>query len=140
LQEGILFHHQLQEEGDAYITQQQLGFDSRERLEAFITGLNQLIVRHDILRTAVLWENLNEPVQVVYRYAELALEWLNVDGASSQSVAEQLNAEVDPEHHRLNVRRAPMLRAVAAYDAEQNRWLLQLPSHHLVMDHTTLEL
>ncbi|MFM9272246.1 condensation domain-containing protein, partial [Halomonas elongata] len=36
--------------------------------------------------------------------------------------------------------RAPMIRAVAAHDAEQGRWLLQLPSHHLVMDHTTLEL
>ncbi len=140
LQEGILFHHRLQEEGDAYVTPRLLGFDSRERLETFIIGFNQLITRHDILRTAVLWENLREPVQVVYRYAELALEWLNVDGDSSQSVAEQLNAEVNPEHHRLNVRRAPMLRAVAAHDPEQNRWLLQLPSHHLVMDHTTLEL
>ncbi|MCA8863809.1 non-ribosomal peptide synthetase [Halomonas sp. SBBP1] len=140
LQEGILFHHRLQEEGDAYVTPRLLGFDSRERLETFIIGFNQLIARHDILRTAVLWENLREPVQVVYRYAELALEWLNVDGASSQSVAEQLNAEVNPEHHRLNVRRAPMLRAVAAHYPEQKRWLLQLPSHHLVMDHTTLEL
>ncbi|MEH6642860.1 amino acid adenylation domain-containing protein [Vreelandella glaciei] len=140
LQEGILFHHRLQEEGDAYVTPRLLGFDSRERLEAFITGFNQLIARHDILRTAVLWENLCEPVQVVYRHAELALEWLNVDSPSSQSVAEQLNAEVDPEHHRLDVRQAPMLRAIAAYDAAVGRWLLELPSHHLVMDHTTLEL
>ncbi|MGP9739746.1 MULTISPECIES: non-ribosomal peptide synthetase [Halomonas] len=139
LQEGILFHHRLQEEGDAYVTPRLLSFNSREGLEAFIDGFNQLVARHDILRTAVLWENLREPVQVVYRHAELALEWLSVDGIPSQSVAERLNAEVDPERHRLDVRRAPMLRAVAAYDAEQNRWLLQLPSHHLVMDHTTLE-
>ncbi|MDW0358490.1 amino acid adenylation domain-containing protein [Halomonas venusta] len=140
LQEGILFHHRLQEEGDAYVTPRLLGFDSRERLEAFIAGFNQLIARHDILRTAVLWENLREPVQVVYRHAALVLERLNVDGASSKSVAEQLKVEVDPEHHRLDVRRAPMLRALAVYDAEHGRWLLQLPSHHLVMDHTTLEL
>ncbi len=77
---------------------------------------------------------------MVYRYAELALEWLDVEGDGSHCVAQRLNAEVNPEHHRIDVRRAPMLRAVAAYDAEQNRWLLQLPSHHLVMDHTTLEL
>nr|WP_163500586.1 non-ribosomal peptide synthetase [Halomonas socia] len=140
LQEGILFHHRLQEEGDTYVTPRLLGFDSRERLEAFIAGFNQLIARHDILRTAVLWEGLREPVQVVCRHAELVLEWLDLDGAPSQSVAEQLDAEVDPEHHRLDVRRAPMLRAVAAHDVEQDRWLLQLPSHHLVMDHTTLEL
>ncbi|WP_159053534.1 MULTISPECIES: non-ribosomal peptide synthetase [unclassified Halomonas] len=140
LQEGILFHHRLQEKSDAYVTLRLLGFDSRGRLEAFITGFNKLIVRHDILRTAVLWEGLREPVQVVYRYAELALEWLDLDGSGSHCIAERLNAEVDPEHHRIDVRRAPMLRALAAYDAEQGCWLLQLPSHHLVMDHTTLEL
>ncbi|MGP9766974.1 amino acid adenylation domain-containing protein [Halomonas sp. AOP13-D3-9] len=140
LQEGILFHHRLQEEGDAYVAPRLLGFDSRELLETFISGFNQLIARHDILRTAVLWENLREPVQVVYQHAELALEWLTLDGVPSQSVAERLNAEVDTENHRLDVRQAPMIRALAAHDAEQNRWLLQLPSHHLVMDHTTLEL
>ncbi|MGP9766973.1 amino acid adenylation domain-containing protein [Halomonas sp. AOP13-D3-9] len=140
LQEGILFHHRLQEEGDAYVTQHLLGFDSRERLEAFIAGFNQLIARHDILRTAVLWEGLREPVQVVCRHAELELEWLELDHVSSLSVVEQLNAEVDPDYHRLDVRQAPIIQAVAAYDAEQGRWLLQLPSHHLVMDHITLEL
>ncbi|WP_143068124.1 condensation domain-containing protein, partial [Duganella sp. CF517] len=76
LQEGILFHHMLQGEGDAYVTQQLLGFDSRERLERFIASFNQVIARHDILRTAVLWEGLAEPVQVVVRHAELAIEWL----------------------------------------------------------------
>ena len=140
LQEGILFHHRLQEKGDAYVTPRLLGFDSRKRLEAFISGFNKLIARHDILRTAVLWEGLREPVQVVCRHAELVLEWLDLDGDPSQSVAEQLSVEVDPRYHRLDVRRAPMFRAVAAYDAEKERWLLQLPSHHLVMDHTTLEL
>ena len=140
LQEGILFHHRLQEEGDTYVTPRLLGFDSRKRLEAFIAGFNQLIARHDILRTAVLWAGLRQPVQVVYRHAALALEWLDLERDGSRCAAEQLKAEVDSEHHRIDVRRAPMLRAVAAFDAEQNRWLLQLPSHHLVMDHTTLEL
>ena len=140
LQEGILFHHQLQEEGDAYVTPRLLGFDSRERLEAFIDGFNQLIARHDILRTAVLWENLHEPVQVVCRHAALDIEWPSVPEEVAGRVAEWLYTQVDPEHHRLDVRRAPMLRALAVYDAESGRWLLQLPSHHLVMDHTTLEI
>nr|WP_240457758.1 non-ribosomal peptide synthetase [Halomonas socia] len=140
LQEGILFHHRLQQQGDAYVTPRLLGFDSRERLEAFIAGFNQLIARHDILRTAVLWEGLREPVQVVYRHAVLNIEWSVLPDEAVGSVAEWLSAQVDPKHHRLDVRRAPMLRAVAAHDSEQKRWLLQLPSHHLVMDHTTLEL
>ena len=52
LQEGILFHHMLQGVGDAYVTRQLLGFDSRERVERFVASFNQVIARHDILRTA----------------------------------------------------------------------------------------
>ncbi|MCI0592382.1 non-ribosomal peptide synthetase [Chromohalobacter sp.] len=141
LQEGILFHHRLQQRGDTYVLPCLLGFDSRERLEGFITGFNQLSVRHDILRTAVLWEGLREPVQVVQRHALLEVEWLEgEDVNASGSVAERLNAHVNPEQYRIDVRRAPMVRAVAARDDEQGRWLLQLPSHHLVLDHTTLDL
>ncbi|MGO3354903.1 MAG: amino acid adenylation domain-containing protein, partial [Halomonas sp.] len=140
LQEGILFHHRLQQRGDTYVLLYLLGFDSQERLEAFIAGFNQLIARHDILRTAVLWEGLSEPVQVVYKHAAMEIEWPTKTGETKNCVAGWLYTQVDPEHQRLDVRRAPMLRAVAAYDAEHERWLLQLISHHLVMDHTTLEL
>ena len=81
LQEGMLFHHLLQTEGDAYITSHALGFDSRQRLERFVQSFNRVIERHDILRTAVLWEGLKEPVQVVQRHAELKLQWLEEDNA-----------------------------------------------------------
>ncbi|SEO65898.1 amino acid adenylation domain-containing protein, partial [Duganella sp. CF517] len=138
LQEGILFHHMLQGQGDAYVTPHLLGFDSRERLERFIASFNRVIVRHDILRTAVLWEGLAEPVQVVLRQAELSIEWLPV--LAGGDAAMRLNDHVDPLRHRIDVRRAPMVRAVALQDVTHGRWLLQLPGHHLVLDHTTLEL
>ncbi|GAB3396111.1 hypothetical protein GCM10027514_44320 [Azotobacter armeniacus] len=141
LQEGILFHHLLQSRGDAYVTPHLLSFDSEERLRRFIDSFDQVIARHDILRTAVLWEGLKEPVQVVHRQAPLPLEWLEEDGESvAESAADRLNAHVHPSHYRIDVRQAPMIRAAAMHDAAQGRWLLQLPSHHLVLDHTTLEL
>ncbi|SFQ71894.1 amino acid adenylation domain-containing protein, partial [Variovorax sp. OK605] len=131
MQEGMLFHHLLQTEGDAYVTLNSLSFDSRDRLERFVASFNEVIARHDILRTAVLWEGLPEPVQVVYLHAVLQLQWL--------ASAQQLDATVDPRHYRIDVRRAPMLGAIAAPDAATGKWLLQLPNHHLVVDHTTIE-
>ncbi len=143
LQEGILFHHLLQAQGDAYVTPCLLAFDSEARLRGFVDSFNQVVARHDILRTAVLWEGLGEPVQVVQRQAAVRLEWLEAslatEAATPLDVAERLAACVDPRHHRIDVRQAPMVRALAAHDDAQNRWLLQLPSHHLVLDHTTLE-
>jgi amino acid adenylation domain-containing protein len=139
LQEGILFHHLMHRAGDSYVTHNLLGFDSLDRLSGFIDGLNQVIARHDILRTAVLWEGLAAPVQVVCRQAALSLKVVEDDDGRG-GAAERLAALVDPASFRIDVRRAPMVRALAAFDAPRQRWLLQLPSHHLVMDHTTLEL
>ncbi|MET3373126.1 amino acid adenylation domain-containing protein [Variovorax boronicumulans] len=139
LQEGLLFHHLMQAEGDVYVQSLQMRFDSEARLHAFMDCLNRVIVRHDMLRTAVLWEGLAEPVQVVHRHAPAEIEWLPVDAAAGD-VAAQLEAHVRPGHYRLDVRRAPMLRAIAAHDAAGGGWLLQLPSHHLALDHVSRDL
>ena len=119
LQEGILFHHMLHADSDAYVTSHVLAFDSRQRLERFVASFNEVIARHDILRTAVLWEGLGEPVQVVYRHAQLQPEWSAADAQQP--------------HPRIDVRQAPMARALAGSRAQDGRWLLRLLCHHLVI-------
>ena len=145
LQEGMLFHHLLQTEGDAYVTSSALSFDSRERLERFVDSFNQVIARHDILRTAVLWEELAEPVQVVLREAPMRLRWLDdVAPAEGDTAAlgatERMHRYAAPGRYRIDVRQAPMIHAIAAHDAARGCWLLQLFNHHMVDDNTTLKL
>ncbi|MGF6351683.1 amino acid adenylation domain-containing protein [Variovorax sp. W2I14] len=143
LQEGILFHHLLQRkgegEGDAYVLPALLRFDDRAGLDRFMSALQQVIARHDILRTAVQWEGLDAPVQVVWRSAALTLHELHFDAADGD-VQAQLQSHADARRVRLDLRRAPMLQAHAAFDAVSQRWLLQLLHHHLTLDHTTTEL
>src|SRR6476660_9665713 len=71
LQEGILFHYLMGGEGDPYLVASQYSFDDKSRLTGYLAALQQVIDRHDILRTAVMWEALPEPVQVVSRRAVL---------------------------------------------------------------------
>ncbi|MBX3301082.1 MAG: amino acid adenylation domain-containing protein [Nitrospira sp.] len=139
LQEGILFHHLLHPTSDVYLLSVLLGFDTRERVMEFLTALQVLIDRHDMLRTAVVWEGLPEPVQVVWRQALLLVEELELDGEAKEA-AEWLRARCDPRHYRLDVRQAPLLRGILVKDVPKQRWLLQLVYHHLISDHTTLEL
>ena len=139
LQDGILFHYLMSPDGDPYLLSTLLAFKSREALDAFAETLQRVIDRHDILRTAVMWEGLEEPVQVVLRHVRMPVETAEIDPAKGD-VAQQLRAAYDPRRYRLDVRRAPLLRGVVAPDTAQGRWLLLLLMHHLVADHTTLNL
>ena len=104
----------------------------------YLEALQAVIDRHDILRTAVLWEGLAEPVQVVWRAARLKVEEVRLDPAEGD-IARQLAARFDPRRYRLDVSQAPLLRIFIAEDRANARWVMLLLFHHLVIDHTALE-
>ncbi|MBF9000419.1 non-ribosomal peptide synthetase [Vibrio nitrifigilis] len=137
LQEGILFHHMLAEKGDPYITRAIKAFPDRSALDAFVHALQAVIERHDILRTAILWDKLEQPVQVVCRHVELDVDTLYFD---EQDKVAALKERFDPDITRINVQSAPMMELHATQDPDNERWLLCLMMHHLCFDHTTLEL
>ncbi|CAM8813377.1 non-ribosomal peptide synthetase [Burkholderia pseudomallei] len=138
MQEGMLFHHLLSQQGDAYLESYLLAFRTRERLDRFLSALQQVIDRHDILRTAFFWEGLPHSVQVVQRRATLPLNVVELDPRDGD-VGQQLEARYDPRSLRIDVGRAPLMQVHAAHDAAGGRWLVRLLSHHLAVDHTTLE-
>lgn len=137
LQEGILFHHLLDAQGDTYLLRTVVAFDGREGLDNFLLALQAVISRHDILRSAVRWQDLPQPVQVVHRQAPLAVEVL--EPLRENDALRQLLSRTDPQHLRLDLQRAPLLAAYAIADVHANAWLLALLSHHIVCDHISLE-
>jgi amino acid adenylation domain-containing protein len=138
LQEGILFHHLLAAQGDPYLLSTQFAFDSRKRLDNYLLAVQAVIDRHDILRTAVRWEGIVEPVQVVWRRASLSVEEVDLDPAAG-NLPDQLYERFNPRHSRLDVSHAPLIRSRIVEDKASHRWLLLLQCHHLIADHVTLE-
>ncbi|WP_025109116.1 non-ribosomal peptide synthase/polyketide synthase [Pseudomonas sp. H1h] len=138
LQAGIFFHHLSAPQGDPYVLQAQFAFADEQRLEAFIQALQQVIERHDILRTSLFWDGLEEPVQVVWRHAPLACEGVLLDAANADAL-EQLRSRFDAGHYRMPIDQAPLLRVVHAPDTVNQRVVAILLFHHLVMDHVALE-
>jgi hypothetical protein len=135
LQEGLLFHHLLNERGgDTYVIPTLLSVSSRSRLEELIAALQSVIDRHDALRTAVVWEELPRPVQVVYRRAILPVSEVELD--RDRDPMEQIKEWMKPERQKLDLRQAPLLRLQVAADPCNDQWYVLLQLHHIVCDDT----
>jgi amino acid adenylation domain-containing protein len=84
----------------------------------------------------VVWEGLREPVQVVWRKVVVPVTELVVESGDTDA-ASQLLAAADPW---MDLGRAPLLRVYVAAEPGTNRWLALLQIHHLLLDHTGLEM
>ena len=138
LQEGILFHRMLAERGDLYQVAMLMRFADRAAVEDFLAAMQQVVDRHDILRTGFVWHGLSAPLQVVRRHARLEHDAFEFDPADGP-VAEQLAARYEPARFRFDLSRAPLLRLGYAFDPQSRQWLLCVAFHHLAMDHTSME-
>jgi amino acid adenylation domain-containing protein len=138
LQEGILFHYLLGTVGDPYVVSTLLEFDKRETLDRYLVALQSVVDRHDILRTAILWDGLPEPMQVVWRRATLPIEEIPLD-PSLGDACDQLWRRFNPGSFRMDVRQAPLLRIYLAHDRQNHRWLMMRMLHHLAGDQATVD-
>jgi amino acid adenylation domain-containing protein len=150
LQEGILFHHLLDEtRADAYILPVLLRVQDRTQLQQLLQALQQVIDRHDILRSAMLWQDLPRPVQVVCRQATLKVRHIELSAGAGQddqasmqaSMQAQMQALMAPEHLHMPLTQAPLVHVLVgqapAHHPSPSYALIEL--HHIISDHISLE-
>jgi hypothetical protein len=138
LQEGLLFHHLAdQRDGDTYVVSTLLRMPSRERSTEFARALQTVIERHDVLRTAILWEQLPRAVQVVYRQVTLPVE--EVTAGLGSDPLERAKECMRAKNAWLDVRRAPLMRLVSIGDEAGGQVYGVLQLHHLLCDHESLD-
>ncbi|KAF9346423.1 hypothetical protein BGX26_002079, partial [Mortierella sp. AD094] len=135
LQEGVLFHHAMMAEGDPYLVATLMSFDNRDALDRYIVAFQKVIDRHDIFRSAFVWEQLSRPAQVVLRHAPMSIAEISLNPVNGP-VSEQLAERFNPRGFRINLAQAPLIRAVIAKESD-DRWVLLQLMHHTIDDQYT---
>ncbi|MFJ3793087.1 amino acid adenylation domain-containing protein [Kitasatospora sp. NPDC090091] len=135
MQEGLLFHSQLAEEGpDIYTIQ--LGIDIAGPLDAgrLREAAAALLRRHPNLRAGFRQQGLSRPVQVVL--GDLELPWTELDFTDlpEDGRAARLDALMDEDRlRRFDPERPPLLRFTLIRMGERiSRFLMT--NHHLLLD------
>ncbi|MET9919970.1 amino acid adenylation domain-containing protein [Streptomyces sp. NPDC006435] len=108
LQQGILFHALHDGETAGYLSQVSVPVPAAEAAD-LVRSWRGLVARHPVLRTAFLWEGLDQPVQVVYRRVELPVTELDLRDCADPH--ERLAEFVAADRRRpFDVQRAPLTR------------------------------
>ncbi|WP_218108365.1 non-ribosomal peptide synthetase, partial [Micromonospora matsumotoense] len=127
--------HLLAEGGrDAYVLPTVVRFATRDLLDRFLDALGRIIDRHDIFRTAIVWDGLDAPVQVVWRHAPLPVVEVTVTDADP--VGELLAVG----ETAMDLRRAPLIQVHTAALPQGDGCLALVRVHHMVQDHMGLDL
>ena len=138
LQQGILFHHMMDPENDPYVMPAWLRIQGSAAYQQFIAGLKQVIQRHDVLRTAILWRHRSQPVQVVYREVTLPITRIELD--NNQDHLPQMQAYCAARAHTIDIEQAPLIALTVAHHPVNDEYVIQLVDHHVVSDHVGMEI
>ncbi|WP_030410199.1 non-ribosomal peptide synthetase [Streptomyces sp. NRRL S-1448] len=134
MQKGMLFHSLLDPDSGVYVEQFLYTLEGELDLDAYHRAWQEVVDRHEILRSWLAVQGLAEPLQVVQRQA--ALEWTVLDWSSLPEGRQRglLDAHLAEDRRRDFVyEQAPLFRlAVIRTGADRHR--LVMSYHHLILD------
>jgi amino acid adenylation domain-containing protein len=130
-QQRLWFLEQLQPGSVSYLVPWSLRLSGKLNVEALENSLNEIVRRHEILRTTFSWKD-GIPVQVVAGSLSISLPILDLTAASNS--AEDIQRMSREEAHKpLDLERGPLVRARLLRLGPEEHVLL-LTMHHIIFD------
>ncbi|WP_433732007.1 amino acid adenylation domain-containing protein [Actinoplanes sp. CA-051413] len=134
MQAGMAFHGLEPGAHGVYFQQTTFVLDGVEDPGLLAQAWQQVVDRTPVLRTAVVWDGLGEPVQIVHRGVRVPVTHLDWTGYGETDRHEHLRSLLDQDRAEgLDLARAPLLRLVLArLSATEVRVVWTF--HHLLLD------
>lgn len=133
-QQGMLYHTLSDSTSGVYVNQVITPISGVLDVARFKEAWDDIAAQHDTLRTAFLWDGLDDPLQVVR--SDIATEWLHLDmgGESTAEQEVQLAAFLDADRARGFDLANPPLCRMALVQLGRFEWKWVWSFHHLIAD------
>lgn len=140
LQEGMLFYHLANPKTTEYVIQNIIAFQGKADAEKVGKAINLLVQRYPVLRTAILYEKLSKPRQVVLKNREAVFEIMDLcemDETQTKVRIEELKEE-DLEKG-FDIQKDSLIR-VKFIRCSDHRYKMIWTHHHIILDGWCLSL
>jgi hypothetical protein len=134
LQQGLWFHELLDPGSGTYVITSAIRLDGSLDHDALRRAWETVVARHAILRTRIVWEGLEQPLQLVQKSVELPWEEQVWRGGQADDDQVRVSTFLDEDRARgLDLKQAPLMRLTLIRVAEQSA-IFVWSFHHLILD------
>jgi amino acid adenylation domain-containing protein/non-ribosomal peptide synthase protein (TIGR01720 family) len=134
LQEGLLFHRLYEPVSELYYEQSSFSIRGDLDAAAFEDAWRLVVARHPVLRSSIVWDGLERPLQRVHRSVTFRPEQLDWRDLPRGEAASKLADFIRQDRRRgFDLSRAPILRVTLIHSPDGDPWVI-LGFHHVILD------
>jgi amino acid adenylation domain-containing protein len=134
MQQGMLFHSLLDEKSGIYFEQLSTKIEGEFDVRAFQRAWQEVINRNSMLRTSFIWEDVDEPLQVIHKSVETPFRIEDWTHLPEEEQDQKFNLYLEQDRANLfDLSRAPLMRfCVIKLKTKSYRFVWS--NHHLLFD------
>jgi non-ribosomal peptide synthase protein (TIGR01720 family) len=134
LQQGLLFHSLYAQNSRMYFQQKIFTLHGKLHIQSFQQAWQQVVNRHPSLRTIFIWEEIDEPLQVVLKQADISWDIQNCCQMSAKEQEQLLQANLQADLQQgFSLSDTPPIRLALIQTATDTHQLIW-SHHHLLLD------
>jgi len=134
MQQGMLFHILYAPDTDVYLGQFSCVLHGDLDAGALGIAWQQTLNRHEVLRASFIWENLDEPLQLIHEHVSVPLEQHDWRGEANDDKSERWEAFLVHERQRGFDLSTPPLMRLALVRLADDSYGFVWTHHHLLVD------
>ncbi|WP_129706742.1 non-ribosomal peptide synthetase [Priestia megaterium] len=140
LQKGILFHHLENPKSHSYFEQMTLTMKGKVDVQCLEDGLNALIEKYDILRTAFISHSFKNPMQIVLKERKTKIHYQDIAIIDEDSQKEYLEKFKTQDKQRGFDLSSDILIRFSLFKVADATYKLVWSHHHIILDGWCLDI